>query len=92
MTPAAAEEGPVWIGHDLPPIRREGVGYFLLSARGELYLVPNRCPHRGGPLKFGRLNAAGELVCPLHGGAFSIDSLIRNPATLRLTAVAHDDA
>jgi len=92
VTPAAAEEGAVWIGHDLPPIRREGVEYFLLSARGELYLVPNRCPHRGGPLKFGRLNAAGELVCPMHGGAFSIDSLIRNPATLRLTAAARDDA
>ena len=46
------EEASVWIGHDLPPIRRDGVDYFLLSAQGELYLVPNRCPHRGGPLKF----------------------------------------
>jgi nitrite reductase (NADH) small subunit len=76
----------VWIGHDLPPIRRDGVEYFLLSADGELYLVPNVCPHRGGPLKFGRLNAAGELVCPMHGNAFSIESLIANPATRRLTA------
>jgi nitrite reductase/ring-hydroxylating ferredoxin subunit len=80
------EDASVWIGHDLPPIRRDGVDYFLLSAHGELYLVPNRCPHRGGPLKFGRLNAAGELVCPMHGNAFSIASLIANPATLRLTA------
>ena len=79
-------EASVWIGHDLPPIRQGGVEYFLLSADGELYLVPNRCPHRGGPLKFGRLNAAGELVCPMHGNAFSIASLIANPATRRLTA------
>jgi nitrite reductase/ring-hydroxylating ferredoxin subunit len=80
------EEAPsVWIGHDLPPIRRDGVEYFLLSADGELYLVPNVCPHRGGPLKFGTLNAAGELVCPMHHNAFSIQSLIANPATLRLT-------
>jgi nitrite reductase (NADH) small subunit len=81
------EEAPsVWIGHDLPPIRRDGIEYFLLSAHGELYLVPNVCPHRGGPLKFGTLNAAGELVCPMHRNAFSIESLIANPATLRLTA------
>ena len=91
MSTAAAEADAVWIGHDLPPIRRDGIEYFLLSARGELYLVPNRCPHRGGPLKFGRLDAAGELVCPMHGNAFSIESLIRNPATLRLTAAARDD-
>jgi nitrite reductase/ring-hydroxylating ferredoxin subunit len=81
-----AAEAPVWIGHDLPPIRRGGEEFFLLCARGELYLVPNRCPHRGGPLKFGRLNAAGELVCPMHGATFSIESLIANPATLKLTA------
>ena len=58
----------------------------LLCANSELYLVPNVCPHRGGPLKFGRLNAAGELVCPMHYNAFSIESLIANRATLRLTA------
>ena len=81
----SGEEPSVWIGHDLPPIRRDGVEYFVLSADRELYLVPNVCPHRGGPLKFGRLNAAGELVCPMHGNAFSIESLIANPATLRLT-------
>jgi nitrite reductase (NADH) small subunit len=81
-----AAETAVWIGHDLPPIRRGGEEYFLLCASGELYLVPNRCPHRGGPLKFGRLNAAGELVCPMHGATFSIESLIANPATLKLTA------
>lgn len=80
-----SDEG-VWIGHDLPVIRRDGVEYFLLSRAGELYLVPNACPHRGGPLKFGRLNSGGELVCPMHGNAFSIESLIANPATLRLTA------
>ena len=83
--PSVIDEA-VWIGHDLPPIRRDGVDYFLLSKDGELYLVPNACPHRGGPLKFGRLNAAGELVCPMHGNAFSIASLIANPATLKLTA------
>lgn len=87
MSEVLAQDESVWIGHDLPPIRRDGVEYFLLSVRGELYLAPNACPHRGGPLKFGRLNAAGELICPMHGNAFSIESLIANPATLKLTAL-----
>jgi nitrite reductase/ring-hydroxylating ferredoxin subunit len=83
---SAVGDPAVWIGHDLPQIWRDGVEYFLISVGNELYLTPNRCPHRGGPLKFGRLNAAGELVCPMHGNAFSIESLLANPATLRLTA------
>ena len=73
-----------WIGHDLPPIRRNGQDYFLLCHDEELYLVLNQCPHRGGPLKLGYLNEAGELVCPLHKNAFSIASLIARPSTLRI--------
>ena len=91
MSAPREDHAPVWIGHDLPPIRRNGVEYFLISARNELYLVPNICPHRGGPLKFGRLNGAGELVCQMHGAAFSIESLLRNPATLRLTVARSDE-
>lgn len=73
-----------WIGHDLPPIRRDGIEYFLLGHEGALYLVENRCPHRGGPLKSGFVNAAGEIVCPMHHNAFAIDALIARPSTIRL--------
>lgn len=73
-----------WIGKDLPPIRRNGAEYFLLSHNDALYLVANRCPHRGGPLKFGFINADDEIVCPLHQGAFPIDKLIAQPSTIRL--------
>jgi len=73
-----------WIGSDLPPIWRDGREYFLLGHGEALYLVANRCPHRGGPLKFGFINADGELVCPLHRGAFAIDRLIARPTTIRL--------
>lgn len=73
-----------WIGTDLPPIVREGTEYFLLSHDDVLYLVANRCPHRGGPLKFGFVNAADEIVCPLHQGAFPIASLIAQASTIRL--------
>ncbi len=73
-----------WIGRDLPPIRRGGREYFLLGHRGELYLVVNQCPHRGGPLKFGFVNDAGQIVCPLHKGAFAVDTLIAQRSTIRL--------
>ena len=73
-----------WIGKDLPPIRRGEREYFLLGREDGLYLVLNQCPHRGGPLKFGFVNDADEIVCPLHGGAFSVDALIARPSTLRL--------
>jgi nitrite reductase (NADH) small subunit len=76
-----------WIGRDLPPIWRDGVEYFVLSRGGRLYLVPNRCPHRGGPLKFGYLNERDELVCPLHGGAFAIDALLKGAGVRRLDEV-----
>ncbi|RDJ03535.1 Rieske (2Fe-2S) protein [Rhizobium grahamii] len=73
-----------WIGHDLPPIVRSGVEYFLLSHRGQLYLVPNACPHRGGPLKFRYINEKEQIVCPMHHNAYSIERLIARDTTLRL--------
>ena len=76
--------GPSWIGRDLPPIVRNGENYFLLSHEDRLYLVANRCPHRGGPLKFGFINACGEIVCPLHQTAIPISRLIAQPSTIRL--------
>jgi nitrite reductase/ring-hydroxylating ferredoxin subunit len=73
-----------WIGKDLPPLWRDGEEYFLLGHADALYLIANRCPHRGGPLKYGFVNAAGEIVCPLHKNAFPIASLIAQPSTIRL--------
>ena len=71
-----------WIGRDLPPIRRDGKEYFLLGHRGALFLVHNHCPHRGGSLKFGYIDAQDRIVCPLHHNAFSIERLIAQPTTL----------
>ena len=73
-----------WIGTDLPPIYRDGAEYLLLGHRDAFYLVANRCPHRGAPLKFGFVNASDEIICPLHQGAFPIARLIAQPSTIRL--------
>jgi nitrite reductase/ring-hydroxylating ferredoxin subunit len=75
-----------WIGRDLPPIWRQGAEYFLLSHKGDLYLVRNVCPHRGGPLKFGHISEADEIICPIHHNAISIERLITHPSTLKLKA------
>ena len=73
-----------WVGHDLPPIRLRGCEYFLLRHAEGLFLVLNQCPHRGGPLKFGFVNAEDQIVCPLHKGAFPVAELIERPSTIRL--------
>ena len=73
-----------WIGRDLPPIHVDGEEYFIVSWKGEMFLVPNRCPHRGGPLKFGFVNAADEIVCPMHHNAFSIERLVAGKNARRL--------
>lgn len=72
------------MGKDLPVIERHGQEYFLLGHQGALYLLRNQCPHRGGPLKFGFINACGQLVCPMHHQAFAIDTLLEQASTIRL--------
>lgn len=76
---------PNWIGNNFPIILRDGEEYFLLSYRDTLYLVRNRCPHRGGPLKFGFINDNDEIICPMHHNAFPIAGLIKQASTIVLT-------
>lgn len=73
-----------WIAENLPPIIRDGMEYFLLSRDGQLYLVENKCPHRGGPLKLGFVDECDRIVCPWHRNAISIDDLIARSSTLKL--------
>ena len=80
--------GGTWIGRDLPPIERDGRDYFLLSHEGELYLVENLCPHRGGPLKYGYVDERCRIVCPMHHNAYGVDRLIARDSTLRLSTEA----
>lgn len=79
------KECPNWIGNNFPVILRDGEEYFLLSYRDTLYLVRNRCPHRGGPLKFGFINDNDEIICPMHHNAFPIAGLIKHASTIVLT-------
>lgn len=82
----------VWIGSHLPPVRRGGEDYFLLGVDDQLYLVRNACPHRGGPLKFGHVDDQGRVVCPMHHTAFTVESLLARPSTVKLVESPAGDA
>lgn len=49
-------------------------GHFEVSI-GERFCVPRFCPHRGGRLDHGTVNARRKtIVCPLHHSVFSLDT------------------
>lgn len=44
----------------------------LIKFEGKFYACAPYCPHAGGVLSGGRIDAKGNIVCPLHGYRFSI--------------------
>jgi len=52
---------------------------FLLPCAEGTFLVDGVCPHRGGPLHLGRVDAAaGAVECPWHGRLVSLRKLVRD--------------
>ncbi len=52
------------------------IGGFHLAVflnRGEVYVMDDSCPHAGGSMAAGRVEA-GCAVCPLHSWAFHLDT------------------
>ena len=48
-------------------------GFFRLDVDGEQFCVPRFCPHRGGRLAHGVVNAKRKtIICPLHHSVFSL--------------------
>jgi nitrite reductase/ring-hydroxylating ferredoxin subunit len=46
---------------------------FEVQFHGRTYLVPISCPHRGGVLRLGTIDAQqGTLTCPLHQATFDL--------------------
>jgi nitrite reductase/ring-hydroxylating ferredoxin subunit len=71
---------------DLPPggrklVKIDTTEVALFNLNGVIYAIKNRCPHRGGPLIRGVLDAAGGIKCPLHGWRFDLrDGSSQRPA------------
>lgn len=50
-------------------------GLFSVVVDGEHFCVPRFCPHRGGRLAYGVVNAKCKtIVCPLHHSVFSLET------------------
>ncbi len=47
-----------------------GASYAVCNASGEVHAIGGTCPHRGGPLGQGGLDAEGILCCPWHAWEF----------------------
>jgi 3-phenylpropionate/trans-cinnamate dioxygenase ferredoxin subunit len=46
----------------------------LVKRDQQFYAVSDRCTHNGESLSKGKVNYAGEIVCPWHGYHFSLQS------------------
>jgi nitrite reductase/ring-hydroxylating ferredoxin subunit len=45
----------------------------LAKNNGQLYACAHQCPHAGGLMEEGWVDAAGNIVCPLHRYKFSLE-------------------
>jgi len=59
-----------------------GVSLLVVKQGGRIYVLDNRCSHRGAPLSDGRIDR-GCIVCPWHDSVFDLASgaVRRGPAT-----------
>lgn len=56
--------------------------YFFLLENSKRYVIPDKCPHRGGPLSLGNICRESQtLQCPWHDNIFTIINLIKKNVT-----------
>jgi protein arginine N-methyltransferase 1 len=68
-------------------------GCFDLDVGGEHFCVPRFCPHRGGRLGHGVVNAKRKTIaCPLHHSVFSLETgdVLAGPAAGPLAVKKRD--
>jgi nitrite reductase (NADH) small subunit len=59
------------------PFHVKGMRLFVLNWKGNTFVVPDYCSHRGGPLSLGTCNKErGTIVCPWHGNHDPIKPLL----------------
>jgi nitrite reductase/ring-hydroxylating ferredoxin subunit len=52
--------------------------YFFVSIENKRYAIPDRCPHKGGPLSLGMICSKRETIqCPWHDNNFKLSVLIK---------------
>ena len=63
-----------WQANGLCLLEVNGKKLTLASWQGQIYAFAWKCPHAGGIMTDGYLDAQGSVVCPLHRYKFSISS------------------
>ncbi len=56
----------------LAEISVEGKNICLVQHKDELYACAVKCPHAGGAMPEGHIDALGNITCPLHRYKFSL--------------------
>lgn len=53
--------------------------FFFVDINKKRFAIPDKCPHRGGPLSLGAICQNNESIqCPWHEARFRISALLKN--------------
>lgn len=63
-----------WQENGLFEIEVKGKKICLVNKEHQLYACTNKCPHAGGRISDGYVDAKGDIVCPLHRYRFSLEN------------------
>lgn len=58
----------------LAPVKVAGKDICVVFHQEKIYGCANKCPHAGGRLHEGYVDAAGNIVCPLHRYKFRLEN------------------
>jgi 3-phenylpropionate/trans-cinnamate dioxygenase ferredoxin subunit len=63
-----------WQDNSMCIIEVAGKKFTLAKVKDKLYAFAQKCPHAGGIMANGHLDAVGNIVCPLHRYKFNIEN------------------
>lgn len=69
---AESEAALAWQANDMCLVEAGGKKLTLARRNGEIFAFAQKCPHTGGLLADGYINATGQVVCPLHRYRFDM--------------------
>ena len=69
---AASEQEISGLDKGIGTAEVDGKKICVASYGGRLHAFSYLCPHAGGPLFEGEINAKGDIICPVHGYHFNI--------------------